>query len=121
MKRIISAVILLMLSFGIYFSGLFVINKTCNKQIKILEKSISHIQKGNIENAVKLQKELPNIKRLTHYVYKERIDEVKDEISKGQYYLAENDDKQAIICYKNSINLIKDIKNEFFISFDSFF
>lgn len=121
MKRIIWAVVLLITTLGIYFMGLFVVNDICKNEISDLKQCLDDIESGNIEKAKKTLKKDKELNRLTHYIYRTKIEDIEDTLKSGYYYLLENDLKESKICINKSIDLLDEVDIELKVSLETLF
>lgn len=121
MKRMIFAIILLILIGVIYFSGYTLTENRIKTEREKLETCIQYLTDGQTEEAIKTLNTQSDLKRLTHYIYTDRITEIEENRLLAYYCLLENNTNDAIIYAKNSLDKLNDIENEFLFSIDMFF
>ena len=121
MKRLIFACILMVLIGIIYFSGYTVTKSKIKIEREKLETCIELLNNGQTEEAIITLDTQNDLKRLTHYIYTDKITVIEENRRLAYYCLLENKTNEAIIYAKNSIIKLDDIENEFLFTPDVFF
>ena len=121
MKRMIFAFVLLFLIGIIYFSGYSVTKTKIKLEREKLETCIEYLSRGQTVKAIKTLNAKNDLKRLTHYIYTDKITEIEENTLLAYYCLLENNTSDAILYAKKSLNKLNDIENEFLFSLDVFF
>lgn len=121
MRRMISALILLGLIGVIYFSGYYATKDAVKVEREKLETCISHIKNNEIEKAINTNETKSGFDKLTHYIYKEKIIEIRENINLAYYYLSQNKIEEANIYAQTSLNKLKEIENESLFSIEVLF
>jgi len=121
MKRMIAAIVLLIITVSINIVGKIKVDKVCDKTTKILNQIESEIKAGNLSYALNSYEYIPDIELLSPYIYNEEITNIKSELFVMKSYIKENDSTNAIVCINKCIFSLKMVKDNERLSIYRFF
>ncbi len=109
MKRIIFAIILLLITIIINFTGKYKVENFCKKSTAELKNCLNLINEGDYKSAGKVLKGMPEIESISLFIYKEESTLFETSIIEAESYLNEKDKTESVVRIKSCIYLLKRI------------
>ena len=113
MKRIVIAVMLMLVIIGLNFLSERMITTYCNNIKVKLDTAIECLENSNHKKAEKYITEIKNDKTLVPYIYNLDFKKIKKELDDAKNLIKLKEDEYAKICIMRSISILDDIYEEY--------